>query len=202
LEFREMIVDLVDKKLCEKLNIASETLENVLLSMYDVGTVEAEILIDTLQKAASFEEFRTQMRENNRRIETHVTKALLAFTETLADADLQAESAAVEVARIVQAQEEEELRELIDKACRQMHAILSIDLLEERVAKLKRRQRSKSSDSADAKPRVKVEPITLLEPAPEEEDSESTSSSSISSSSASSSSTISSSTRSMSSEAT
>ncbi|KAH0793195.1 hypothetical protein GPJ56_002904 [Histomonas meleagridis] len=137
-----MVENMIDVQLCGEIGISPETFENVMNSLLETGNIQASVISNTLLQATDFALFHQQMLENNIRIETSISEILLKITEdsTITDAEI----VASRVAEIVAKQETEEIDSLIEKGCRQMRALLDLDLFEE---KLNKRQQKKNDFS-------------------------------------------------------
>lgn len=125
LEFISFLSNLIDKDLCENIQITQTAFENVMFSMYDDENTSAKVIVETLKNAADFSVFRSQMLQNNIRIENAVTKAFMTYTEEHPEIR-DAEQVAFEVTKMVQEQEDQILELLLQKSCHQMRALLGI----------------------------------------------------------------------------
>lgn len=130
IEFSTMVTNIVDKTLCSHLGISDKMLENILFSMYEEGNIQSHVIIDTLQKALSFFDFKEEMIRYNLRTEELINEAIIEVTtslskkEDLSDPDVLAKK----VAEISQRKIDNEIIELVEKGCRQMRGLLDIEI--------------------------------------------------------------------------
>jgi hypothetical protein len=101
------------------------------------------------------------MKQSNLRIEGNITEVLLSFSERTGE-DATLDSAALEIAKICQEHEEEELSELIDRASKQMAAVLGLDLLDARMRRARRKGRRKLRSKDSRKVEKKQMPLLKL----------------------------------------
>jgi hypothetical protein len=133
-EFEALVTDLIDAQLCSKIGISPTAFENVMLCLFESGDIPARVVLETLTKATDFLEFRSQMIQNNLRLEETVSQAILDFTQEhpdVTDPDRIVEA----VAALLQEQENEDISTLVRKSCSQMYCLLEIDLLDEKARK-------------------------------------------------------------------
>lgn len=142
LEFRDMVVDLIENKLCPVIGIRPDGLENLLEALHSRCHVQALVIADTLIKALDFMEFRQQMLQTNIRIETTITQTFLDVTADVQEGT-DANEIAQQVAELVAKKEEDFTKEIIEKGCRQMRAMLSLDILNSQIHRSPRRSPKK-----------------------------------------------------------
>ena len=130
IEFSNMIVKMIDKDLCASLGVSNQMLENVLFSTYEDGNIQSRVIIDTLQKAMSFNDFRNEMFRCSSRTEEMINESIIELTSSISEEmDLSnSETLAKKVTEATQNKIDHEINDLIEKGCRQMRALLSIDI--------------------------------------------------------------------------
>ncbi|OHS93056.1 hypothetical protein TRFO_12067 [Tritrichomonas foetus] len=160
LEFSAMVVDLIDTKLCSFIGIPPKVLENVLISTFEDGNIQSRVILDTLQKTMNFSDFKEEMTQSNIRTEQIINELLLQFAEeasrneSLKNSNEKIDSniLAAKVAEETQKRLDQEMNELIEKGCRQMRALLSLDILESHRSPTKRPYPKPNSSSATNSP--------------------------------------------------
>lgn len=132
-EFTNMVIDLVDKNLCSRLGINDKMLENILTSTYEEGNIQSHVVIDTLQKTLNFFDFKDEMTRCNIRTEELINEAIIDITTSKSVNMNDPEEFAKKVAEITQNKIDHEVNELVQKGCRQMRALLDVDLIKSNV---------------------------------------------------------------------
>lgn len=131
IEFTNMVINIIDKILCSHLGITDKMFENILFSTYEDGNVQSHVIIDTLQKTVNFFDFKDEMTRCNSRTEELINQAIIEITTSLSnDVDVNdPENFAKKVAEMTQNKIDNEVNELVQKGCRQMRALLDIDII-------------------------------------------------------------------------
>ena len=60
-QFKQLIVDLIDSKMCISLALTHDKFENIVFSQYEKESFRAKTIIETLKKTLDFEKFRQDM---------------------------------------------------------------------------------------------------------------------------------------------
>jgi hypothetical protein len=121
----ELLCRLVDVDLCGRLEISSDYFQNVMLSLIEDADPGAHYIVQTLEKACDFMEFRSQMIEHNIRIECKITRSLLDFGEQHPEIE-DPNTVSASIAETVQASEDEDFQIILDKTCRQVSVFLPL----------------------------------------------------------------------------
>jgi hypothetical protein len=124
--FLNMVTDLVDSEFCAKEKIPPASFENVMFALHEERDPRALIIMDTIEKATNFIEFRSQMITRNLRTESVVSQLLSAFLLSHPEMTDQDEIS-VAVTEIVQRQQDAELLQLIATGSSQMSSLLTED---------------------------------------------------------------------------
>jgi hypothetical protein len=125
-EFLSLVEDLIDRELCEKLNVPPKAFENVMFSLFESRNLHALVVLSTVERATDFFEFRAEMIQNNVRLEATIAQSIAEFANShpeIADPD----QVAAAVTNIVQARQDEDINELVDMSCTRMRSLLPIE---------------------------------------------------------------------------
>ena len=133
LKFLELVTDLVDNFMCSRLHITPEGFENLMMRFLYKPNDKATVIFETLKQATDYNEFCKQMYQCNVRIENSITKALLKFTEdqTISSVD----ELALKVAKQIEVDQDQEIKDLVHKGCLQMKKLMGISTLSPAVSK-------------------------------------------------------------------
>ena len=133
LKFLELVTDLVDNFMCSRLHITPDGFENLMLRFLYKPNDKATVIFETLKQATDYNEFCKQMYRCNVRIENSITKALLKFTEdkTISSVD----ELALRVAKQIEIDQDQEIKELVHQGCIQMKKLMGISTLSPAVSK-------------------------------------------------------------------
>ena len=127
-DFSEIVTDIIDNKLSSFIGVTSKVLENVLIGTYEDGNVQSRVIIDTLQKTMNYEDFKNEMISASARIENIINELLVQISTEQSITD--PNELAKRVTEETQKKLDNEMKELIERGCRQMKGLLSIDILE------------------------------------------------------------------------
>jgi hypothetical protein len=124
--FIALVTDLVDNEFCRKSHITPLAFENVMFSSQESGDPQAKIMVDTMEKATDFLEFRSQMISCNVSTELIVSQVLGDFCKAHPEVTDPDEISAA-VADAVQAKIDNELSDLVRRGAAQMRILLELD---------------------------------------------------------------------------
>lgn len=127
IKFMDMVTDLVDNYMCSKLHISSDAFENFMSQFLTEPNDKAIVIFDTLKHATNYNEFCKQMHLCNIRIENSITRALLKFSED--ESINSTDELAVFVAKQIEKDQNNEIDDLVHKACVQTKKLMGISVL-------------------------------------------------------------------------
>ena len=124
--YLHIVINLIDYCLCEKLGIDSDEFEKIMFESYEEGNHQAKIIIETLEKATNFENFREEMIRENEEADDEMDDMIQELAQNEEFDELNNEFLEKSIGRIVETTQNQTITAQAQKKCMEIEMKLNI----------------------------------------------------------------------------